>query len=345
MLEPEAATYIQRRRKQEIKEPTPTISPEEIWKRLPLEERKYYYVSGQPQMMPSAPRVGRETPALHEKEYTEYQLQKQEKKAAYERAQVSVFQESLTAFPRPPPEPTTREKLFEVMVQSNVAIQQITQKVAEIEYKVAKIQMGPKGLAELMASWETPTYSPYKWSKGIYTTRPLAFPAGIVASAESFFYSALRLGGMLTPRPPPTFTGGLVGKGVELFTRDPTYELEKTMGYGGEYAVGTLFGDVLLAKYVFGPVVGKAGGAIKGKAQTWLTTQYLEKGPTTWKGFTEKVVMKLTGAKPYFPVGEVAIPDISKGALSMAKLEASYGAWEMTLAPRTGGVWIGKYVI
>jgi len=239
------------------------------------------------------------------------------------------------------------ERLYGVAGRLKGQAQELAELSHEIKVRAYEIKIGPPGLAEKMMQWQVPT-TPLDWMKGAPVRgkkAPLAFPAGIVASGESFFYSALRLGGFWTPRPPPTLTGGLVGKGVELFTKDPTYELEKTMGYGGPYAFGTVVGDILMAKYVFGPVVTKAGGAIKAKAQSWLTTQYLEKGPATWKGITEKVVMKITGAKPYIATGEVAIPDISRGALSFSKLEASYGAWEMHLAPRTGGVWIGKYVL
>lgn len=159
--------------------------------------------------------------------------------------------------------------------------------------------------------------------------------AGIIAPFEKFGYTVGTLFGTKTPRVPPT-----------LISLSPE-EREKALEYGSDYVVGTLLGDVLLA-YGIGkavePVTKPIIKVVQTKAQKWVTSQYLE-GPIKWKGLSEKIVMKITGVKPYIATGEVAIPDITRGAVSLAKLEASYGAWEMALAPKTGGVWIGKYAV
>lgn len=82
--------------------------------------------------------------------------------------------------------------------------------------------------------------------------------AGAVASVESLVYGGERLVSHfithhepITPRPPPTQTGGIIGAALG----DPS-ELEKVQEYGGFYAAGTVAGDILLA-YGIGKAVEK----------------------------------------------------------------------------------------
>jgi len=84
------------------------------------------------------------------------------------------------------------------------------------------------------------------------------------------------------------------------------------------------------------------------KASEWLTQRYLEKGPLEWKGWSEKLVMKLTGAKPHLALGEVSIPvgevlgpqgyEVIPETLPYTDI-----GWELTLAPKMSGVMIPKY--
>lgn len=62
---------------------------------------------------------------------------------------------------------------------------------------------------------------------------------------------------------------------------------------------------------------------IEKRATSWLTKQYLEKGSLAWKGKTERLVMKVTGAKPHLAteiVMGVTPPPISE-PLSITKFE------------------------
>ena len=211
-----------------------------------------------------------------------------------------------------------------------------------------------KGIAETIMGWQLPSLGlgralipePIKTIEG--KKRPLGLIAGQIATFESLGYGVARLFGVKTPRPPPTFTSGLIGKGIGAVTGVPSYELEKTMEYGPEYAAATIIGDILLSAAI-GTAVEKVvmKPIVRPKAEAWLTKQYVKKGLLAWKGWKEKVVMKVTGARPYLAYGEVSIPTAEvwglKGAEAIPKgLPYTDIGWELTIAPRTGGVMISK---
>jgi len=174
------------------------------------------------------------------------------------------------------------------------------------------------------------------------TVHPLSGFAGLIASVESPVYILGRLAGFRTPRPPPTLTGGLIGKGLQAGVGWKSTELERTMAYGPEYAVGTIFGDIFVS-YATGKAVSKVAKPlttrVTAKTQSWLTEKYIEKGPLAWKGWKEKAVMKVTGARPYLARGEVVLPSLIE-PVSLSQLQASQLSWELTQAPGVGGVWL-----
>ena len=60
-------------------------------------------------------------------------------------------------------------------------------------------------------------------------------------------------------------------------------------------------------------ITGKVAGwilepGITPAAQHYLTKQYLKKGPLEWIGWKEKLVMRLTGVRPYVAPGVVSVP-------------------------------------
>ena len=170
--------------------------------------------------------------------------------------------------------------------------------------------------------------------------RPLAPIAGYVASFEKPIYTIARLAGLPSPRPPPLFISGVIGEGLEAGLGWPSRELEETMEYGSQYAVGTVLGDILLSLAV-GKVWEKAiTKPVTMKAEAYLTRKYLEKGPLQWKGLTERFVMRVTRAKPYLAPEVVSLP---KHALIKHMPELGLGSyWQYGLTPRTSFLWIEK---
>ncbi|MEM1589811.1 MAG: hypothetical protein QW175_05285, partial [Candidatus Bathyarchaeia archaeon] len=72
------------------------------------------------------------------------------------------------------------------------------------------------------------------------------------------------------------------------------------------------------------------------------------KGLTEWRTWTDKLVMRLTGAKPYLAPGEVSIPvgeTVGPRGFEVQPHTLPYTdvGWELTFAPKMGGVMISKY--
>ena len=92
------------------------------------------------------------------------------------------------------------------------------------------------------------------------------FAAGAVGGAESLIYSVGRIAGFKTPPPPPTLTGGLIGKGIHYAAKPfgikfETVELEETIRRGPFYTAGTVAFDFLLAVFT-GAAAKKAWGKL-----------------------------------------------------------------------------------
>jgi len=113
---------------------------------------------------------------------------------------------------------------------------------------------------------------------------------------------------------------------------------------------------------------------VQKRSASWLTKKYAEKGPLAWKGPKEKVVMRLTGAKPTLRRQVVHIPTPESARLPLVEYkqigimeglrhkhmspidldsgkaikfhpqprEAFDLGWELTQAPRTSGVMVQK---
>jgi hypothetical protein len=221
---------------------------------------------------------------------------------------------------------------------------------------LAQIQVKPLiDVPRLLGVPRTPQEALVPPSMRKETVRPfVGIAASLIAPTERLTYSVGTLVGLKTPRPPPYFSEE----------------------YGPEWGAGTIAGELLLSMEV-GKVVGKVWeitpkiikspitGAvskvtkpISGRIETWLMeTQYRQasgwfikegipseaamKGGWTWKA---KVVMSLTGVKPYLPYGEVSIPVVETAAYKAIPTGLPYTemGWALTEAPRMGGVFITK---
>lgn len=294
-LEPEALKH-----KPKSKTYTPT-SPEEIWRRLPLEEKKYYYSQPTP-VMPSAPARGMEQPAIGEAERVK---KVKAKEAAAKEAEFGIIKESR-------------------------------------ELQATLIKEKPPSLAERLLGWKTE--QPYLRFKptGLITPpkvtfepiRPLAGVAGVVAYPESLAYAGMTWVGKEPPtRPPPS----------PMAIEEPAYRL----GYVTAMVSASYLASEAASK-VFEKVVAP-------KAQAWLTKQYMEKGPAAWKGLPEKVVMKVTGVKPYMAPQVVSVSiageppytlpptfGLKTGLVKYGVEEARAVAWALTETPKTTGLIISK---
>jgi len=226
---------------------------------------------------------------------------------------------------------------------------------SDIAPLVSNLHMPELGLAETLAQFQVkPLISylgikrpPMKVEEFIYgvpeKTRPFAGFGGVVAPFEATAYSFGRLAGFQTPRLPPTVFSFSAGEAV---------------GYGSEYAAGTIAGDILLSMGLgkfFEKISSPVTGYVKEKASSWLTASYeksvlsggtyipsLEKSVIWQPSLTEKIVMRFTGAKPFgFPSSVVGLPTmVEKEALGLrnfAKFDVGMDILEMTISPKTVG--------
>lgn len=206
----------------------------------------------------------------------------------------------------------------------------------------------PRSITEMFMTWQPtalgfqlPAKKTLKEAEVSRFATPGRIVAGLVSTIEAPVYSVGRLAGFETPPIPVTVSGGLISSGVEsVFAGKPVASKELTEAFRHpEYAFGSITGDIL-ASLVIGAGVEKViVKPIQTKAKSWLTTKYMEKGRLAWKGRTEAIVMKVTGAKPYVARGEISLPQLT-GKLNLQRLQASQVAWEMTKSPRMGGVWL-----
>lgn len=200
----------------------------------------------------------------------------------------------------------------------------------------------PKGIAETLLQFETkPLISylglkplprtPLEFVKPKETVKPFAGIAGLVAPFEATVYTGGRLLGFKTPDIPPTFI---------------SFEPQRAMEYGPEYAAGTVLGDVLLSL-----AIGK------GVSKVWQhTPRFIQKpveklGAKIFKPFeplTRRIEKGILWPHEKLAYGEIALTSALPSAsepLSFKKLLAEELAWEIHQAPRMGGVWIGKTTI
>jgi len=163
----------------------------------------------------------------------------------------------------------------------------------------------PKSLAERILEWKAPDLPEIhltlfkipvkggevrlgldvgKFAEGL-AEGTAAAAAGLTASAESLVYSVAGLAGVPTPRPPPTFIGGLISSGVVSIKAGelkPSPQLEELTQkpYAFTYAAATLLGDVLL-----GYGMGKAAQKLviepiaKTRVGTWVGYQFKAHAP------------------------------------------------------------------
>jgi len=207
---------------------------------------------------------------------------------------------------------------------------------------------------------------------GQKAVEPVKFVGGVVAPFESVIYGGERLISAyithhepITPRPPPAVSGALTSElishitgGGSVLTGQPTFETKTLQKYGTEYMVGSILGDILLmyaAGYVGSkiwsgakriPVVRKVPVTTESLA-AWITRPV----STAWRGSRTQMWLirhsawyrerALRGITP----GLISIPDISKAkAIGMEELIWGKGSWELTMVPRTSGIWVQETI-
>jgi hypothetical protein len=159
------------------------------------------------------------------------------------------------------------------------------------------------------------------------TVHPFAGFAGIIAPAEATAYSAGRLVGLTTPRPPPT-----------LISLTPS----EAMKYGPEYAAGTVAGDIMLS-IGMGKATEKIWEALPSSV-TKPISRAAEKLGKPFRPITQPIAERLEKAfsppKGIAP-GIVDIPEFPK-PLPM-ELAYQQMAWELAEAPKTSAFLVTKY--
>jgi len=238
-----------------------------------------------------------------------------------------------------------------------------------------RAQWKPASFAERMMAWKVPT-TPKDWLIGKYGKKaPLAPWAGIVGSVESFVYGVTGLTGLKTPRPPPTFTGGLIAK--HIFGKPE--ELSAVFGeeWGKEYAGGTIIGDVFttivlgkgiekVAKPILSPVFQRVvkpaiSPVTRRIREAWMFTRpakalykaklwRIEHLPT-YKGSRLDIFMGKFWGKPKIKgVAEVMWQPAKEGyiyepfKLGAKRVSVVDVAWSIMQTPKTAGVSIAPIV-
>jgi len=220
-----------------------------------------------------------------EKELMEEQLKtwRAETITAWETEQREKFAEDLSAWEK------EAKKSFEAQVSEWKVTQE---KALEPQIEEWREAWQAKGLAERMMEIKVPSLGldvrlaqamgmkyvispkhpllirPEEALKEAYV-RPLAFPAGMIASVESIVYSVGQLAGLKTPRIPLTLSQAVISSGMESVMKGELVsspEMQQLLRNEPAYAVGTIFGDILVA-YGIGKAVQMGGRVIKGAAK------------------------------------------------------------------------------
>lgn len=209
-----------------------------------------------------------------------------------------------------------------------------------------------------------------KAMKHIETVHPLTLLAGLIALFEATAYTVGQVARIETPSIPPTFFSFQHGKAMEYGWEYAagtivgdillSMALGKAISKTWKYTPKVIKKPLLELKQITGEALGirEETQAISRRIKNWLLeTQYKPSsgwfikegipsqakivGGWTWKA---KVIMRLTGIKPYLPYGEISIPvveTVEMRALASGIPYTSLG-WQLTEAPRMGGVFITK---
>ena len=160
------------------------------------------------------------------------------------------------------------------------------------------------------------------------TVHPFSGFAGIIAPAEATAYSAGRLVGLTTPRPPPTLISLTPGE---------------AMKYGPEYAAGTVVGDIMLS-IGMGKATEKIWEALPSSV-TKPVSKAAEKLSKPFRPITQPIAERLEKAAlwPHERIapGIVDIPEFAKPL----PMELAYQemAWELAESPKASAFLLTKY--
>lgn len=133
-----------------------------------------------------------------------------------------------------------------------------------------------------------------------------------------------------------------------IFERGKVTEAQFLMGHPG-YAFGALIGEYVQAKAV-GALISKTPlgkfeqkvyeKVVGERVRSWLTKEYLEAGPFRWRGLPEKIVMAITGEKPYLAPQIVMVPSVDVASFQASQAQAT--AWALAETPRTSALLVSK---
>lgn len=222
----------------------------------------------------------------------------------------------------------------------------ITETITTYEYPPAPAKSLSEQIMETPAYWPEPL-RPVEEALRMTFVRA---GAGAIATFESFGYGLGGLLGLSVPAPPPTPVGGLISSGIEsIMTGKPTesVELEKIIGYGPAYIVGSVAGEFLLTlglSKALEPVMKPVSKVVSRKVvspvkQAWRGSEaemYLIEHSDWYRGVAAKTIKgtQVVGMKapPSF------IQDIAVG--KGFQIGGEDFAWEMMQTPKTAGLFI-----
>lgn len=331
----EKREYVQRYYEEKEEEPTPTLQLAPKPAPTPTE-------------MP--PFVGPKTGRIH------YQAQPTTKEEAIEREIMSVYKQA----------PIVEQPDIYARVRGGkVPTQQVYAPTPKQEEQIISLamQLPPEKRAKYLVeppSWKETTVTGAIYREGEKTPVVGVHLGGSISQDITMAFSGFVgvFESWLRPEVPSP-TGAVVGLAVGRPQQFQAYREELHAGY----LVGGLFGTYVEAK-AMGFAAKKVWAGIK------VVTPEFIKHPiyqTVKFGRVAKLAHQVKLAAPSFrgsrldvfltkhskwyyrttrgiAHGEVAIPRVTE-RISLGQLKASMGAWELTQAPRTGGVWIGKVAI
>lgn len=253
----------------------------------------------------------------------------------YEKTAPQQFQESMQFYTQlGEPKLAGRYEPFEIPEGYTVKAVAETPEGLQVTFmQPQEVETEPIGLAETIMKWQVPSLNILETVKNALSTvipqpehpevkllfqtepkHPLAPVAGVIASFESPIYTVGRLLGFKTPRPPPTFTGGLIGSMIQTGMAggllkvgwQSTEELKQVEQYGSEYTVGSIIGDIWFSYLL----TKTAQVASKGVSKTVpVATRIIKKaGSITTEKIVKPTAKVVLGEETYLYYKSVAYP-------------------------------------
>ncbi|MDH5647698.1 MAG: hypothetical protein OEZ01_16925, partial [Candidatus Heimdallarchaeota archaeon] len=230
-------------------------------------------------------------------------------------------------------------------------VAQITETLEGLQIQFAPLDT-TVSLAETLLGFEiTPLFQPPSPLPFEQKTQPFAPLFGIVAGFESFTYSAINLAALafgvepIKIKPPPVLSSGAISSvilSVKSGQLQMSQELKETLSYGPEYAIGTLFADVLIG-YTIGAITAKPIAYVTKKVSSvWRGSRaemWLIQHSKRYASYASKQISGTQLVSYPQVVTEQGMPVLSPGIIAAQDL-----AWGLELTKGTSGVTISKFL-